>query len=247
MKRDNFTPPQIDAFRRVAKQRQKADPTLTLSQAQDQVARENNWSNWSLLMKHRQERVKDPIVISVRPYPGGDYGVFIVEMDFVRTGEPPLRAPEWFVLPDADNWIFRSIERNGRLAGPYLSFKGSRPLGEFIDGRWRAILSTNGLQPHEAKEHIERTMPAVLAELKARAVEGAVQQQAANEPTPGGRFRLFFAMPSESGVTALDERGYATLEEAKHAELPAGSVKIGIPTQDGWWSHQLPFGWSGPH
>jgi hypothetical protein len=90
-------------------------------------------------------------------------------------------------------------------------------------------------------------MPAVLAELKARAVEGAVQQQAANEPDPGGRFRLFFTMPSESGVAAFEERGYATLEEAKDVVLPAGCVKIGIPTPGGWLSHQLPFGWSSPH
>jgi hypothetical protein len=76
-------------------------------------------------------------------------------------------------------------------------------------------------------------MPAVLAELKARAVEGAVQQQLAQQPTEGGRFRLFFLVPSASGNASIEERGFATLDEAKTAELPVGCVKIGIPTMGG--------------
>ena len=247
MNRDYYTPVQIDAFKRAAKLRRKADPSLTQAEALDQVARENNWSNWSLLMKHRLDPIQDPVTISVRDFPGGDYGVFIVEMEFLEPPGTTLRPPEWFVLPDADNWLFRSAEPEGHFAGPHLDYRGSRPRGVFVGRRWRAILSTNGVEPRDAHRHVQETMPAVLAELKARVLEMAVQQQAANEPTPGGRFRLFFAMPAQSGFPSLEERGYATLDEAKNAQLPDGCVKIGIPTQGGWWRHQIPFGWSGPH
>ncbi len=94
---------------------------------------------------------------------------------------------------------------------------------------------------------MQATMPGVLAALKASAVEMPVQLQASNEPTPGGRFRLFFTAPNGSDTPSLEERGFATLDEAKNAQLPDGCVKIGIPTQSGWWRHQIPFGWTGPY
>lgn len=116
----------------------------------------------------------------------------------------------------------------------------------FVDRTWRAILSTNGIQPANARQHVEATTPAVLAELEAQAVQSAVQHQLAQQPTDGGRFRLFFSMPNASGNASLEERGYATLDEAKNAELPDGCVKIGIPTRGSYWQHQIPLGWSGP-
>jgi len=246
MNRDYYTTVQIDHFKRVVKQRRKADPLLTQAQALDQLAQEHNWANWSLLMKHSRDPVRDPVVVSVQDYPGGDYGVFIVEIHFEEDGRTDLRPPDWFWLPDADNWLFRSAEPSGHFAAPYLDFRESRPRGVFVGRTWRAILSTNGIRPANARQHVQATMPMVLAELKARAVESAVQQQLSRQPTEGGRFRLFFSMPNASGNASIEERGYSSLDDAKNAELPDGCVKIGIPTMGGWWRHQIPFGWSGP-
>lgn len=243
MNRDYYTSIQIDAFKRAAKARRRADPSQTQAQALNQIAQEHNWPNWSLLMKHRLEPVQDPVTVSARQFSGGAFGVFIVEMEFVEIPGAGLRPPEWFLLPEVDKWLIRSAEANGAFAGPYLDASDSRPRGVFVGRRWRAILSTNGVQSADARLHVEATLPGVLAALKARALEMAVQQQAANQPTPGGLFRLFFTAP---GVPSLEERACATLDEAKSVELPEGCVKIAIPTQGGWWRYQAPFGWSGP-
>lgn len=48
---DSFTSDQIERFKRVAKQLRRTT-ALSHSQALDQIAAENGYSNWSLLMKH---------------------------------------------------------------------------------------------------------------------------------------------------------------------------------------------------
>jgi hypothetical protein len=242
-----LSPSQVEQLKRRAKELRRAGSSLGQLDALNQVARENGWPNWALLAKNSLPWADDHVTLECRQFPGGMDGVLLVDMT-IAEGE--LRkavgsSSPSFDLPKRSGWLFRGAGPRQHEFIPYIDLRHGDPRGVFVEGRWRAILSINGIQLPETQAHMAATLPGVLRDLKVSAFAGLLPYIAGTAATAGGQVRLFFSRPGESGVAEIAERAYASVAEAKAAELPDGWVRIGIPLSDGkWLTHQLPFGWS---
>lgn len=242
-----LSPPQVEQLKRRAKELRRTDASLSQSDALNQVARENGWTNWALLARNSLPSADNLISLAMRRIPDGMEGVFLVDIDLVDAevrqaigGDSPS-----FDLPELNGWVFRGAGHRQFEHLPYITLRFGPPRGVLVDGKWRAILSINGVQPAEIRSHIASTLPRVLHGLKVKAFTCLLPYIARSAPTSGGRVRLFFSRPGENDVPEIAERSYTSIDEAKTAQLPEGWTKIGIPLSDGnWVTYQLPFGWS---
>lgn len=241
----SYTPAQIERLKREAKRRSRATD-LTHSQALDLVAVEHGFRNWSLLAKRSEASVSDAVTVDLVPYPNSLPGIYLVRI-VIRDRQRHLGVgaatdgPQ-FELPSMPGWMFRPATDPQYVYAPFMRPDPWR--GVFVNGEWRAILSRNGVQDSEIESHIRLTLPAMLAQLQARAAVAVEQWWCSGPPQDG--FRLFFTRPQSGGVSELVDRRFRTLNEAKDAQLPTGWVKVGIPLGDGWLHYQDQFGWQGP-
>lgn len=242
-----FSPPQLEQLKRRAKELRRINSSLTQAEALNLVAREQGFPNWPLLVKNSLPSVDELVSLNCQQFPGGMEGVQLVEMAIVGQEFRGVAAnySPLFRLPKRSGWLFRGAGPRQHEFLPYIDLRHGDPRGVFVDCYWRAILSVNGVQESKVQAHMTESLAGVLHDLKISAFEGLMPLVAGRAPTAGGRVRLFFSKPGANGVAELAERTYATIEEAKDAELPAGCVKIGIPQRDGtWMKFQEPFGWS---
>lgn len=239
--------PQVEQLKRRAKELRRADSALGQLDALNQVARENGWTNWALLARNSLTSADDLVALDCRELPGGMAGVLLVEMAIndeelrkAVSGDSPF-----FDLPKRGGWLFRGAGPRQHEFLPYIDLRHGAARGVFVNGKWRAILSINGIQLPEIQAHIAATLPGVLRDLKVGAFASLLPYIAGTAATAGSQVRLFFSRPGENGIAEIAERAYASVAEAKAAELPDGWVRIGIPLTDGkWLTHQSPFGWS---
>jgi len=245
MSKARFSAPQLERLKREAKHRRHADSSLTQAQALDQVAVDQGWPSWPLLVKHSITDIAHNVNLDCRKFQGGMPGVFEVEMNIVDEDvrNSMLRERLRFPLPQHRGWLFRGVESMQHEFGRY--FDTNTTSGLFVEARWRAILSINGIQPDDVEGHVLGTRHDVLGALHLAALEALLPQLASISPTAGGQVRLFFTRPSADGVAQLGERNYDTVAEAKASVLPDGWIKVGIPRMDGSWiSYQKRLGWS---
>lgn len=239
--------PQVDQLKRHAKELRRADSSLSQSDALNHVARDNGWTNWALLVKNSLPPADDFITLSYRQFPGGMEGLLLVDM---AIADEELQkaiggySPS-FELPTRSGWRFRGAGPRQHEFMPFIDLRHGNPRGVFVNGKWRAILSINGIQESEIPTHMAATLTGILRDLKVGAFTSLLPYIAGTAPTAGGHVRLFCSKPGDYGIVEIAERAYASVAEAKAAELPDGWVRIGIPRDDGTWlTHQEPFGWS---
>lgn len=243
-----FTTAQIERLRREAKKLRNATPSLILSKAQDLVAAKYGYRNWSLLVKHSllPVDVLNTFSVNKKPYPDGDMGVYIVH---IRVTDRKLRSrvsneSPHFDLPNEEGWIFRAATHPQYKLLPFIDERFDPQRAVIVNGEWKAILSTNGISDAEMQMHVGNTLPRILNELRMRTAMAL--EPWLRVPEAPRKYYLFFTCLQESGVSGIAEKSYATLDEAKNADLPSGCVKIRISTEDGFLSYQEPFGWQGP-
>lgn len=242
-----FSPPQIELLRRRAKKLRRTDSLLSQSDALNQVAHDNGWANWALLVKNSLPSAEDLITLTCRQFPGGMKGVLLADMTIankelqkaINSGSPS------FELPRHNGWFFRGAGPRQHEFTPFIDLRHGTPRGVFVNGKWRAILSINGIQESQIQTHMAATLPSVLRDLKVSAFTSLLPYIAGTARTADGHVRLFCSKPGDNGIATISERAYASVTEAKTAELPDGWVRIGIPLNDGTWlTYQEPFGWS---
>jgi len=244
-----FSPADVEQLRREAKVLRRSG-ALTQSQALDQVAQRQGWTNWALLQRNAlPAELHDAIQLSVEQYRGGDRGVFVLQISLT---DPKLlvelsRSGEFsFELPQVpQRWIVRRFtELRGSAPDPFLDRRWETPRGRFVDGRFICIVSTNGVQPDRVEAEIAVGLDPLCARIRHEALAALAGRQAAQSAALP--VRLFFARPQSGGADEICDTPYPTLEDALKAELPPGSRAIGVPTEHGWWTYQPPFGWQAP-
>lgn len=244
-----FSPADVEQLRREAKALRRSG-ALNQTQALDQIAQRQGWANWALLQRNAlPAELHDAIQLSVEPYRGGDRGVFVLQISLT---DPKLRAALSrsselsFELPQVpQRWIVRRFtELRGSAPDPFLDRRWERPRGRFVDGQFICIVSTNGVQT----DHVEAEIAVGLEPLCARFRHEALAALAARQTEQGAALpvRLFFSRPQSGGADEICDTPYPTLEDALKAELPPGARAIGVPTEQGWWTYQPPFGWQAP-
>ena len=239
--------PQVEQLKRRAKELRRADSALGQLDALNHVARENGWTNWALLAKNMLPLADDLITLECRQFPGGMDGVLLVDMtiDDEEVRKAVGRNLLSFDLPKRSGWLFRGAGPRQHEFLPHIDLRYGDAQGVFVNGKWRAILSVNGIQLPEIPAHMAMTLPGVLRDLRVSAFTSLLPYIAGTAATAAGQVRLFFSRPGESGSAEIAERAYASVAEAKAADLPDGCMKIGIPLSDGrWMTYQLSFGWS---
>jgi len=198
-------------------------------------------------VKHSLIDVVHAVDLDCRGLPGGVPGVFQVEMNIVdeELRKSMLKERLSFPLPQYKGWFFRGAEAQQHKFGRYFDTNAGPRRGLFVEARWQAILSINGVQSKDVEGHVLATRHEVLGALHLSALEALLPQLASISPMAGGRARLFFTRMGPYGVSQLGERNYDTVAEAKAAVLPDGWIKVGIPQADGSWvTYQRRLGWS---
>ena len=236
----------IDHLRRAAKKLQ-ASEGVTLTQAQDQIARQKGFGNWSLLIKNGSATEPGPLVEFVcTPYPGGDPGVFLLTMRILsqELKERVLGYELHFELPAAPGWLFRPATEGGGFA-PFLDGRVRLLQGVFHQSEWQCILSRNGVQDHEYPTHL-KTLEWVLGavQIQAEAALKEFDEQFVGDDRQA--FRLFH-LSRPGAVSGLIDIGFNSLEKAQSHALPPGDQPVAIRAPDGWYTYQAPFGWEGPY
>ncbi|MBR8007417.1 hypothetical protein [Burkholderia vietnamiensis] len=247
--RIQFTADGINRLKRDAKLLRRGT-FLTQTQALDRVAEREGWPNWALLQKHSVvPSATASLELIVEPFVPGDRGVFFLKLAILDA--KTLAALERmgglsFELPPAPaNWIFRRFTPiQHSQPDPFLDNRPPAPRGRFVGGKFFCIVSTNGVQPANIEAEIAAQLSPIGARFRHAALEALEALLATSYPT--ARVRLFFSRPGKNGVNEIDELTFASLEAAKSAKLPADANPIGIPTPDGWWVFQSPFGWQAP-
>lgn len=240
-----FTPGEIAILDRDVKALRRSDPLLTQVQARDRIAQREGWPNWALLKKNAiPPGPAESLDLVVKPFEPGNRGVFFFKLaindakvlaSVKRAGGLSFGLP---ALPQ--RWHIRDF-----LEGPdpYLDRALLAPRGRFVEGKFLCIVSTDGVEPAE----IEHEINARLSLVSARIREAATESLGWLFPTPeGGQVKLIFSRPGKNGVREIAERIYSSLSAAQGAQLSPDFEPIGIPTEDGWWIYQPPFGWQAP-
>lgn len=247
--RTQFTADGINRLKRDAKILRR-ERSLTSIQALDQLAQREGWPNWALLQKNAlPPDVDASLELIVQPFEPGDPGVFFLKL---AIRDPKLRASLeksgglFFELPRMPvKWLVRRFtELRDSKPDPFLDFRFTSPRGQFLDGKFLCIVSTNGVQPTQVEAEIAAHLRPICARFRDAATE-ALKMRLDGSPE-ADQIRLFFSRTGANGIDEVDALTFDSLEEARNAKLPPGAQPIGIPRPEGWWIFQPPFGWQAP-
>jgi hypothetical protein len=239
-----FTQSAIARFRRSAKESRRGT-SLTQEEALDQIAQRKGWLNWELL--HKNSIPPGPgecLDLWVEPFKPGDPGVFFFKLKFTdpKTWEAlERRGDASFELPKVPaNWIIRQFTQ--RL-DPYLDRRMPWLRGRFVSGKFLCIVSVNGVEPRDVDAEVAKSLMPLCAAIRAAATQGTEMWM--NTPAED-RVKLYVSRRREDGVCEVDELSYLSVADAQGAAFQGNIQPIGIPTPEGWWTYQAPFGWQSP-
>lgn len=248
MSHRRFAYHEVQQLKRDAKLLRKQDQFLTQAQALDLIAVDHGYANWSLLMKNSINLEVDLVTLSSRPYPGANYpGIFLVEMELKEEQNAywALRDNIPFPLPTAAGWLFRRAGKDQREFAPYLDFKQAVPQGVFVTGYWRAILSTNGIQPDELDHFLGNPFRSILSQIESSANQRLVSIGTDTTLGEMNGVRLFYSRRQPSGIEGIESVLLSGEDQAKQYALEDDCVRVGIRNPDGsWLGFSRTLGWT---
>ncbi|MDR7273122.1 hypothetical protein J2X20_005807 [Pelomonas saccharophila] len=239
----HFTPADIIRLERDVRALRRENPSLAHMRAFDLIAQREGWPNWALLKKNSiPPGPSECLKLVVEPFEPGDRGVFFVKLviESPKLLAQMKQSDLSFELPaPPPRWVIRQFLKR---SDPYLDRAPLAPRGRFVNGKFLCIVSANGVAPADVELEVAAQLQLVSAQIREAAIDALEALWHSSTP---GLVRLFFSRPG-NGIREIDERAYSSLAAARQAQLPVEYEPIGIPTKDGWWTYQAPFGWQPP-
>lgn len=238
-----FCPAGVARLRQAAKALRRDDPSLSQSQALDQVAVLHGWPNWALLQRNALAPVpSSSLRYDIQPLAAAAAGVRQLKLEI---SDPDARALArrvgciWFALPALPpGWFLGPVQTpSERAPDPAVDPSWPPARGLLVEGRFACVVTVDAAAPGDQADALKQFAS------KVRALAAEALDAAADPSSPAAGAMLFSTKQGPDGTATVWEMRCDSLTQAMAVQFEAGHVPSAILAPDGWWSFSTRVGW----